>query len=93
MRPNDAMPQKHVADNASWFQLTTDRASFLAHEVVILETGGAIIARHPIVLLLVPVSSFLRPKADVLATTWTIAIPRVCLVSFVKAFVTLTARF
>ena len=81
MRPNDAMPQTHVADNASWFQLTTDRASFLAHEVPILVTGGAIIARHPIVLLLVPVSSFLRPMADVLATTWTMAIPLVCLVS------------
>ena len=91
MRPNDAMPQKHVADNASWFQLTTDHASFRWNEVPLSVTGGAIIARNPIDLLPVKGSSFPRPKADVLATTWTMAIPLVCLVSFVQAFVTANA--
>ena len=83
MRPNDAMLQKHVADNASWFPLRADGASFLSlrDEVPIFVTGGAIIALHPILLLRVPVSSFLRPMAEVHATTWTMAPPLVCLVS------------
>ncbi len=80
LRPNDAMPQKHVADNASWFPLHADGASFLSlgDEVAFFVTGGAIIALDSILLLRVPVSSFLRPMAEVHATTWTIAPPLVC---------------
>ena len=80
MRPNDAMPQKHVADNASWFPVHADGASFLSlgDEVPVFITGVAIIARDSILLLREPVSSFIRPMAEVHATTWTIAQPLVC---------------
>ena len=75
-----------------------DRASFRWNEVPISVTGGAIIAQNLIDPLPVKGSN-----ADVLATIWTLAIPLVCLVGIVKAFVTanacalledtLTARF
>ena len=65
-----------------------DHASFRWNEVPISVTGGAITAQNLIDPLPVKGS-----KADVLATIWALAIPLVCLVSFVKAFVTLTARF
>ncbi len=63
-----------------------DHASFRWNEVPISVTGGAIIAQNLIDPLPVKCS-----KADVLATIWTLAIPLVCLVSFVKAFVAANA--
>ena len=89
MTPGDIKPRNH--------------ASFRWNEVQISVTGGAIIAQNLIDPLPVKGSIFPGPKTDVLATIWTLAIPLVCLVSFVKAFVTanacalledtLTARF